>query len=289
MPAAAPGGNRFGDVLDLVGAELAPSARRDFLRAEAAAWCRESGSRPGPAPTATRARAGPACSLSARAIVSMRATSSRLWVKLSPAKRGWRARGSPSGKAFGSALRAGEQPAPKRRVGDERNAERRAWPRAPLRLPRGRAASIRSAPPRSDAPCGRGGWCRAGLAQAERAHLALLDQPRHGADRVLDRNIGIDAVLIVEIDHIDAEPLEARLAGGRHIFGPAVGIFAVACRRGCRTWSRARCWSRRPAMARPTSCSLWPQPYMSAVSIRVTPRSMAAWISATPASSSLGP
>ena len=42
---------------------------------------------------------------------------------------------------------------------------------------------------------GPGGWCRPGLAQAEIADLALLDQARHGADGVLDRHLGIDPVL----------------------------------------------------------------------------------------------
>ena len=40
--------------------------------------------------------------------------------------------------------------------------------------------------------------------------------------------------------------------------------------------------SRRPAMARPTSCSLVNGPYMSAVSRKVTPRSRARWMVAMP-------
>ena len=55
---------------------------------------------------------------------------------------------------------------------------------------------------------------------------AASDRPRwrifpctisHGADRVLDRHLGIDPMLIVEDDDVDAEPLQARLAGLTYI------------------------------------------------------------------------
>jgi hypothetical protein len=52
--------------------------------------------------------------------------------------------------------------------------------------------------------------------------LAGLDEPGHRADRVLDRRLGIDAVLVVQIDVIDAEPLEARIACLPHVLGLAV-------------------------------------------------------------------
>src|SRR5215510_15505413 len=69
---------------------------------------------------------------------------------------------------------------------------------------------------------------RPGLAQPEITHLALLDEARHCADRVLDRHRWIDAVLIVEIDDIDAEPLEALIARDRHIVRAPVGQAALA-------------------------------------------------------------
>src|SRR5262245_42937434 len=69
---------------------------------------------------------------------------------------------------------------------------------------------------------------RSGLAQPEITHLALLDEARHCADRVLDRHGRIDAVLVVEIDDIDAEPLEALIARDRHIVWPPVGQSALA-------------------------------------------------------------
>ena len=52
------------------------------------------------------------------------------------------------------------------------------------------------------------------LAQAEEAHLALRDELRHRADGVLDRHRRVDAMLVVEVDHVDAEALEAQVAGG---------------------------------------------------------------------------
>ena len=69
---------------------------------------------------------------------------------------------------------------------------------------------------------------RSGLAQAEIPDLTLFDQPRHGADRVLNRHGRIDPVLVIEVDDINAEALEARLAGLRDIFGAAVDAVGAA-------------------------------------------------------------
>ena len=41
---------------------------------------------------------------------------------------------------------------------------------------------------------------------------------------------GIDAVDVIEVDVVDAEPLEARLAGDRHVVGLAVDAAALAAR-----------------------------------------------------------
>ncbi|MNR10705.1 hypothetical protein D3C85_1269690 [compost metagenome] len=59
--------------------------------------------------------------------------------------------------------------------------------------------------------------------QAEEAHLALLHQFGHRPDRLLDRRIGVDAVLIIEVDVIDAEAAQAALDRAAHIGGRAVG------------------------------------------------------------------
>ncbi len=60
------------------------------------------------------------------------------------------------------------------------------------------------------------------LRQPEMAHLAGVDQARHGADGVLDRHLGVDPVQIVDVDDIGLQALEALLARHRHIFGPPV-------------------------------------------------------------------
>ncbi len=62
----------------------------------------------------------------------------------------------------------------------------------------------------------------AGLRQAEEARLALLHQPLHGPDGVLDGHVRIDPVLVVEVDGLDPQPPEAGLAGFLDIFRTAV-------------------------------------------------------------------
>src|SRR4030095_12634074 len=53
---------------------------------------------------------------------------------------------------------------------------------------------------------------RRALREPEEADLAGLDQPGHGTDRLLDRRLGIDAVLIVEGDHVGTEARQAGVA-----------------------------------------------------------------------------
>src|ERR1051326_1637062 len=55
------------------------------------------------------------------------------------------------------------------------------------------------------------------LREAEVPNLSRLHEIRHRLDRVFDRRRGIDAMLIVEIDRLDAEPREAGVARGAHI------------------------------------------------------------------------
>ena len=61
------------------------------------------------------------------------------------------------------------------------------------------------------------------FAQPEKADLAPRHQLGHGADRLFDRNHRIDAVLIIEIDDLDAETFEAGVTGADDVFGPPVG------------------------------------------------------------------
>src|SRR5262249_8694097 len=60
------------------------------------------------------------------------------------------------------------------------------------------------------------------LAQAEVADLPLPDQFCHRADSLFDGDFWIDAVLVVEVDVIDAQPPERGLAGLAHVLRPAV-------------------------------------------------------------------
>lgn len=48
--------------------------------------------------------------------------------------------------------------------------------------------------------------CRRGFREARIAHLALANQVADGADRVLDRNGGIDTRGIVQIDVVHSQP-----------------------------------------------------------------------------------
>ncbi len=59
------------------------------------------------------------------------------------------------------------------------------------------------------------------LTQAEEAHLPFLHQPCHGADAFLHRHVRVGAVLIVEVDGLAAEALQALLTGFLHVLRPA--------------------------------------------------------------------
>lgn len=63
--------------------------------------------------------------------------------------------------------------------------------------------------------------------QSEMADLAVLDQLSHGADRVRDRHVGIDAVKVVQVDNVDAQAGQRRLAVAADMVGPTVQAYAV--------------------------------------------------------------
>ena len=52
--------------------------------------------------------------------------------------------------------------------------------------------------------------------------LALRDQLGHGADGLLDGRVGVDAVLVVEVDVVGAEPLERAFDGEADVLRAAV-------------------------------------------------------------------
>src|SRR5947207_776952 len=123
---------------------------------------------------------------------------------------------------------AGEQAAPQGRVGDKGHAEiaRRLARFLRLLTIEQRIFALY----RSDRMHRMGTADALGvrLAEAEMAHLALLDEAAHRTDRVLDRHARIDAVLVVEVDRVDPEPLQAGLAGLLHVFGAAVDAVGAA-------------------------------------------------------------
>ena len=61
-----------------------------------------------------------------------------------------------------------------------------------------------------------------GLREAEVADLPLADELGHRADGLLDRDRPVDAVLVVEVDRLDAEPLQRAVAAGADVLRPAV-------------------------------------------------------------------
>ena len=63
---------------------------------------------------------------------------------------------------------------------------------------------------------------RSRFGEAEITHFAVLNQPRHCANRFLDRDVAVDSVLVIKVDGIDPEPLQARLAGLPDVLGAAI-------------------------------------------------------------------
>ena len=61
-----------------------------------------------------------------------------------------------------------------------------------------------------------------GLREPEVADLARVHQLGHRPDRLLDRHVGVDAVLVVEVDVVDPEAPQRRVAGRPHVVRAAV-------------------------------------------------------------------
>ena len=139
--------------------------------------------------------------------------------------------------------------------------------------------------------CARRMRRRRRLGEAEVAHLALAHELGHGADRLLDRHRRVDAVLVVEVDVVDAEPLQRRLAraAARTRAGRSRPPSCRPRDARCRTWWPARPGRAARRCARPTRRSLVNGPYMSAVSRKSTPSSRARWIVAIDSASSVAP
>ena len=64
---------------------------------------------------------------------------------------------------------------------------------------------------------------RSGLGHSEVLHLACRDQVLDGSGGVFNGHIGVDAVLVVEIDDIDLQSLERAFHGTLDLFRRAIG------------------------------------------------------------------
>jgi hypothetical protein len=69
---------------------------------------------------------------------------------------------------------------------------------------------------------------RSRLGQADVEDLAFGDQFGESADGVFDRGLGVDAVLVVQVDVIGAEPPEGTLDRGADVRRTAVKVAGAA-------------------------------------------------------------
>jgi hypothetical protein len=60
--------------------------------------------------------------------------------------------------------------------------------------------------------------------------LALIDQFRESAHSVLNRCVGVDAVLVIEVDAVRGESLQGALNRGADICGTAVDMTRTTSR-----------------------------------------------------------
>jgi len=68
------------------------------------------------------------------------------------------------------------------------------------------------------------------LGQAQVTNLTCYDQAAHCAHRILDGHVRVHPVLVVEVDHVHAKPLEAGVAGGPHVVRLAADAGSLAVR-----------------------------------------------------------
>ena len=100
---------------------------------------------------------------------------------------------------------------------------------------------------------------RGDLGNAKMPDLALGDELGHGADGVRDRHLRVGAVQVVEVDDVDAEPGQGRLAVAAHMLGPPVEVHTVVAPHDAELRGDLDL-PGSPASARPISRSLCPWP-----------------------------
>src|ERR1051325_10756498 len=64
--------------------------------------------------------------------------------------------------------------------------------------------------------------CLTCFGESEESDFTCLLQVHHGADCVLDRHGRIDAVLVIHVDGIDAEPLQRSVTGASNVLRRSV-------------------------------------------------------------------
>jgi hypothetical protein len=60
------------------------------------------------------------------------------------------------------------------------------------------------------------------LGDPEVTYLARLDQAFQGPPRVFDGHLSVDAMLVVQVDHVDTQPLKRRVARRAYVLWPTV-------------------------------------------------------------------
>ncbi len=126
------------------------------------------------------------------------------------------------GEVLGPGDRAGEKAAAERAVGDEADAQAPAGgEHAGLGVARPERILALQGGDRVDAAGALEGR-RGRLGKAEEADLAGADEVGHRPDRVLDRRRRIDAMLVVQVDRLDAQAPQARLGGALDVGRAAV-------------------------------------------------------------------
>ena len=156
------------------------------------------------------------------AIVRSRSTRARFALRASGVKRGTMLRKSELSNVVFSSISPGEEAFAQRAEGNEPDAEL---------LERRQELLLRLAPPQRVFALHRGDRLdrvcaadrlHARLGQAEVLHLAFANQLLDRAGDIFDRHVGVDAVLIEQIDGVDLQSLERRLGHLPDVLGTAV-------------------------------------------------------------------
>ena len=109
------------------------------------------------------------------------------------------------------------------------------------------------------------------------ADLSQVNKFRKSANCFFDGSLGIDAVLVIEIDILHSQPLQAGVASGAYIFGLAIhaadmGIFWIAHNPELRGQHNL---VALPFDGKPDQFFVGVGPYTSAVSRKLIPSSRA--------------